>query len=150
MKIKFKSSLHRKYFTEFISGNVENPYASRNEFIAAVFLLSADKFLWKRSASALTGYSVNFDSINLSGISTEGYALFTAQTGCLRRLPKSGARTRRNRGKQAAKGIYRGGADISLNELCDRNLIDDAVLMTVFAGVMLLRNGFVMLNWRSV
>lgn len=127
MKIKFKSSLHRKYFTEFISENVKNPYASRNEFIVAVFLLSADKFLWKHSTSALTGYSINFDSINLSGISTEGYALFTA-----------------------AKGIYRGGADISLNELCDRNLIDDAVLMTVFAGVMLLRNGFVMLNWRSV
>lgn len=126
MKIKFKSSLHRKYFTEFISGNVENPYASRNEFIAAVFLLSADKFLWKRSASALTGYSVNFDSINLSGISTEGYALFTA-----------------------AKGIYRGGVDISLNELCDRNLIDDAVLMTIFAGVMLLRNGIAMLSWRN-
>ena len=89
--------------------------------------MSADKFLWKRSTSALTGYSINFDLINLSGISTEGYALFTA-----------------------AKGIYRGGADISLNELCDRNLIDDAVLMTIFAGVMLLRNGFVMLNWKCV
>ena len=126
MKIKFRNSLHRKLFTEFILENVENPYASRNEVIAAVFLLSADKFLWKRSASALTGYSVNFDSINLSGISTEGYALFTA-----------------------AKGIYRGGADISLNELCDRNLIDDAALMTIFAGVMLLRNGIAMLNWMA-
>ena len=127
MKIKFKSSLHRKYFTEFISENVENPYAGRNEFIAAVFLLSADKFLWNRSVTALTGYSINFDSINLSGISTEGYALFTA-----------------------AKGIYRGGADISLNELCDRNLIDDATLLTIFAGVILLRNGIAVLNWRSV
>lgn len=127
MKIKFKNSLHRKYFTEFISENVENPYASRNEFIAAVFLLSADKFLWKRSATALTGYSVNFDSINLSGISTEGYALF-----------------------KAAKGIYLGNIDISLNELCDRNLIDDATLMTIFTGVILLRNGIVMLNWRCV
>lgn len=127
MKIKFKSSLHRKLFTEFISENVENPYASRNEFIAAVFLLSANKFLWKRSTSALTSYSVNFDSINLSGISTENYALFTA-----------------------AKGIYRGGVDISLNELCDRNLIDDSTLLTIFAGVMLLRNGFVILNWKCV
>lgn len=127
MKIKFKNSLHRKYFMEFISENVENPYASRNEFIAAVFLLSADKFLWKRSASALTGYSINFDSINLSGISTEGYALFTA-----------------------AKGIYRGGVDISLNELCDRSLIDNEVLMTIFAGAMLLRDGVGMLNWKCV
>ena len=79
MKIKFKSALHRKTFMEFITANVKNPYLSRNEYIAAVFLLSADKFLWKRARRALTGYSVNFSSLNLSGISTEGYALFRRQ-----------------------------------------------------------------------
>ena len=89
MKIKFKSAWHRKTFTEFITANVKNPYLSRNEYIAAVFLLSADKFLWKRARRALTGYSVNFSSLNLSGISTEGYALF-----------------------MTAKAIYRGDVDI--------------------------------------
>lgn len=112
MKIKFKSALHRKTFTEFITANVKNPYLSRNEYIAAVFLLSADKFLWKRARRALTGYSVNFSSLNLSGISTEGYALF-----------------------MTAKAIYRGGVDISLHELCDADLIDDSTVMTIFAGV---------------
>lgn len=111
MKIKFKSAWHRKTFTEFITANVKNPYLSRNEYIAAVFLLSADKFLWKRARRALTGYSVNFCSLNLSGISTEGYALF-----------------------MTAKAIYRGDVDISLHELCDANLIDDSTAMTIFAG----------------
>mgnify|MGYP001392018278 CR=1 FL=1 len=124
MKIKFISALHRKTFTEFITANVKNPYLSRNEYIAAVFLLSADKFLWKRARSAFTGYSVNFKSIDITGITTEGYALFTA-----------------------AKEI--GGVDISLHELCDVNLIDDSTVMTIFAGVILFRNGIGLLNWRT-
>ena len=126
MKTKFKSAWHRKTFTEFITANVHNPYSSRNEYVAAVFLLSADKFLWKRSRRALTGYSVNFKSLNLSGISTEGYALFTA-----------------------AKAIYHGGAGISMNELCDVDLIDDSTVATIFAGIMLFRNGVGLLNWRN-
>ena len=126
MKIKFKSAWHRKTFTEYITVNVKNPYLSRNEYIAAVFLLSADKFLWKRARSAFTGYSVNFKSIDITGITTEGYALFTA-----------------------AKAVYHGSADISLNELCDANLIDDSNVMTIFAGVMLFRDGIGLLNWRT-
>ena len=125
MKTKFKSAWHRKTFTEFITANVHNPYSSRNEYVAAVFLLSADKFLWKRARSALTGYSVNFKSLDIMGISTEGYALFTA-----------------------AIAVYHGGADISLNELCDVNLIDNSTVMTIFAGVMLFRDGIGLLNWR--
>ncbi len=97
MKIKFKSAWHRKTFTEFISANVKNPYLSRNEYVAAVFLLSADKFLWEKARSALTRYSVNFKSIDIAGITTEGYALFTA-----------------------AKLIYHGGAGISLMNYATR------------------------------
>ncbi len=46
----------------------------------------------------------------------------------------------------AAKAIYCDGADISLNELCDVNLIDDSTVLTIFAGVMLVRNGVGLLN----
>lgn len=126
MKIKFKSTAHRKTFIDFITTNVKNPYLSRNEYVAAVFLLSADRFLWKKARGALTGYSVNFKSLDIAGISTEGYALFTA-----------------------AKAIYHGSADISINELGDVNLIDDSIAMTIFAGVMLFRNGIGLLNWRA-
>ena len=93
--------------------------------LAAVYLLSSDKFLWKRAQKALTGYSVNFNSLDLSGISTEGYALY-----------------------MAARTIYRGDVDISLSELCDADLIDDSIVMTVLGGVLLLRNGIGMLKWR--
>ena len=124
MKIKFKNSFHRKTFTEFMLENVRNPYSSRYEYLAVVYLLSADKFLWKRSRNALTGYSVNFNNLELCGISTEGYALY-----------------------KAAKSLYTGNSEISLNELGDDELIDHATLFTIFCGVMLLRNGIGMLNW---
>ena len=148
MKIKFKNSFHRKAFTDFVSENIKDPYASRfdstgcrtvspkgaartprqqseTRYIAAVFLLSSDKFLWKRSLNALTGYFINFNDLYITGISTDGYALF-----------------------KAAKMVYKGESDISLNELCDPNLIDYPTVMTIFAGVALLRNGIGMLNWK--
>ena len=125
MKIKFKNASHRKTFTEFISRNVKNPYYSRCEYIAAVFLLSADTFLWKHSRKAVTECSVDFRKIKLSGISTNGYALF-----------------------KAAKSVYSGSTDISFNELCDINLIDEETFHIIFSGAFLLRNGIGLLNWR--
>ncbi len=127
MKIQFKNYIHRKAFTAFISSNVKDPYSSRGEFLAAAFLLSADKLLWIKSQNALTGRSINFDNIILSGISAKGYALF-----------------------KAAKAVYNNGADISLSEMCDPNLIDESTLRTIFSGVLLLRNGYSMLNQRGV
>ena len=126
MRVRFKNYFHRKNFAEYISLKNSDYYSNRSEFIAAVFLLSADKFLWERSKSALTRYSVNFDSINLNGISIEGYALY-----------------------KAARAVYSGDSGISLGELCDWTLIDDPVALTIFAGVMLRRNGIKMLNWRT-
>ena len=102
MKIKFKNSLHRKAFVKYISENISNLYCCRREYIAALFLLSADKLLWERSKSAVVRYSVNFGAIKLNGISTDGYALY-----------------------KAAKTVYSGDSDISLSELCDWALIDD-------------------------
>ena len=124
MKIKFKNSFHRNTFTEFMLENIRNPYTSRYEYIAAVYLLSADRFLWRKTRKNLTGYSVDFEHPDLNGISTEGYALY-----------------------KAAKSLYTGNSEISLNELGDDELIDHATLFTIFCGVMLLRNGIGMLNW---
>ena len=123
--MRFKNHHHRKNFTEFISPKNSNYYSNRSEFIAAVFLLSADKLLWERSKNAIARYAVNFDMIDLNGISTEGYALY-----------------------KAARTVYDGKSDVSLSELCDWTLIDDPTMLTIFAGAMLHRNGIKMLNWK--
>lgn len=124
--VRFKNYFHRRNFTEFVSPKNSNYYSNRSEFIAAVFLLSADKLLWERSKSAIARYAVNFGLIDLSGISTDGYALY-----------------------KAARTVYNGDSDVSLSELCDWTLIDDPTVLTIFAGVMLRRNGIKILNWRT-
>ena len=126
MRVRFKNYYHRKNFAEYISPKNSDYYSNRSEFIAAVFLLSADKLLWERSKSAIARYAVNFDLIDLNGISTEGYALY-----------------------KAARAVYNGDSDISLSELCDWTLIDDPTTLTIFTGVMLLRNGVKMLKRRT-
>lgn len=125
MRVRFKNYFHRKNFMEYVS--LKNPeyYSNRSELIAAVFLLSAEKLLWERSKCAIARYAVNFDLIDLNGISTEGYAFY-----------------------KAAKTVYSGNSDISLSEFCDWTLLDDPTTLTIFDGVMLRRNGVKMLNWR--
>lgn len=125
MRVRFKNYYHRKNFAEYISPKNSDYYSNRSEFIAAVFLLSADKLLWERSKNAIARYAVNFDMIDLNGISTEGYALY-----------------------KAARTVYDGKSDVSLSELCDWTLIDDPTMLTIFAGAMLQRNGIKMLNWK--
>lgn len=124
--MKFKNAMHRKNFTGFVSPKNANYYSNRSEFIAAVFLLSADELLWERSKCAFARYAVNFDSIDLSGISTDGYALY-----------------------KAARTVYNGSADVLLSELCDWSLIDDPTVLTIFSGAMLVRNGIKMLYGRT-
>lgn len=126
MRVRFKNYFHRKNFMEYVSPKNPEYYSNRSELIAAVFLLSADKLLWERSKKAIARYVVNFDLIDLNGISTEGYALY-----------------------KAAKTVYNGNTDISLSEFCDWTLLDDPTTLTIFAGVMLRRNGVKMLNWRN-
>ncbi len=125
MGVKFRNYYHRRNFTEYMSPRNPEYHSLRSELIAAVFLLSADKCLWKRSRSAVNRYAVNFDRIDLNGISTEGYALY-----------------------KAAKMVYNGKSDLYLSEFCDWTLLDDPTTLTIFAGVMLRRNGVKMLNWR--
>lgn len=45
MRVQFKNYFHRRNFMEFIFLKNSNYYSSRSEFVAAVFLLSADKLL---------------------------------------------------------------------------------------------------------
>ncbi|MCM1167270.1 MAG: hypothetical protein NC401_14780 [Ruminococcus sp.] len=124
--MRFKNAMHRRNFTGYISPKNSNYYSCRSEFVAAVFLLSADKLLWERSGCAFARYAVNFDLIDLSGISTDGYALY-----------------------KAARTVYNGSADVLLSELCDWTLIDDPTMLTIFSGVMLVRNGIRMLHGRA-
>lgn len=125
MKAKYKSNFHKKAFTEYVETHITNPYIMRREYIAALFLLSADKNLWQRSQDAVMGCSINLGKINLHDITVGNYALY-----------------------KAAKTIYTGRQEITVGELCDCELIDDSVLCTILNAFIIARNGIGILNRR--
>ena len=69
--MKYRGKAHEKIFTSFLRGNQQATKTQK----AVVYLLSADNQLWMRSKEAIKQNEVDFEKINLSGISIAGYTL---------------------------------------------------------------------------
>ena len=91
----FADSDHEKFFRNFI----ENNPIGGSRFYAAVFLLSAEFDLRKRSEAAIVNGAVDFEKINLKGISADGYTIY-----------------------KAAKTVYTENPEITSVELFDKEL----------------------------
>ena len=115
----FADSDHKNFFAEFIKNN---PYGG-GRFYAAVFLLSADFNLRKRSENAVTNGTVDFGKIDLKGISADGYTLY-----------------------KAAKTVYTQNPEITSEELFDNELVDDLILYIIFNGFLIAENGIKILE----
>lgn len=115
----FADSDHEKYFKNFI----ENNPIGGSRFYAAVFLLSADFNLRKRSEIAIINGIVDFRKINLKGISADGYTIY-----------------------KAAKTVYTQNPEITAAELFDKELADDLILYIIFNGFLVAENGIKILE----
>ncbi|MDE6132741.1 MAG: hypothetical protein K2G04_05145 [Oscillospiraceae bacterium] len=115
----FADSDHKNFFAEFIKNN---PYSGGRSY-AAVFLLSADFNLRKRSEAAIINSTVDFRKIDLKGISSDGYTLY-----------------------KAAKTVYTQNPEITLEELFDKDLADDLILYIIFNGFLIAENGIKILE----
>lgn len=115
----FADSDHKNFFAEFIKNT---PYGG-SRFYAAVFLLSADFNLQKRSENAVSNGTVDFGKINLKGISADGYTLY-----------------------KAAKTVYTQNPGITSDELFDNELVDDLILYIIFNGFLIAENGIKILE----
>ena len=107
------------FFAEFIKNN---PFGG-SKFYAAVFLLSADFNLRKRSENAVSSGAVDFGKIDLKGISADGYTLY-----------------------KAAKTVYTQNPEITSEELFDNELVDDLILYIIFNGFLIAENGIKILE----
>lgn len=110
----FADSDHEKYFKNFI----ENNPIGGSRFYAAVFLLSADFNLRKRSEAAIINSTVDFRKIELKGISSDGYTIY-----------------------KAAKTIYTSNPEITSSELFDKELANDLILYIIFNAFLIAENG---------
>lgn len=115
----FADSDHKNFFAEFIKNT---PYGG-SRFYAAVFLLSAEFDLRRRSETAVINGTVDFWKIDLKGISADDYTLF-----------------------KAAKTVYTQNPEITSEELFDNELVDDLILYIIFNGFLIAENGIKILE----
>lgn len=73
--MRFRNIKHANVCKKYIT---KNPYRLDNRFIAAVYLLSANKETWARSRNGITKDRIDFSQIPKSGLSTYQYAIVSA------------------------------------------------------------------------
>lgn len=85
---------------------------------AAVYLLSADSFLWGRAFPAVDSDIIRFQKIRIHGVDLDGYVLF-----------------------HTAKDLYKGTCHISLSELIDPELVSEDTFRLVISAFLIRRYG---------
>lgn len=85
---------------------------------AAVFLLTADPFLWSKARLAVAPGKIDFPAIHIHGVDLDGYVLF-----------------------HTAKDLYAGTKHISLSELTDPELVSDEAFRLIVTAFLIRRYG---------
>lgn len=89
-----------------------------NAMCAAVYLLSADRFLWGKSVGAIEPDRIRFQEIQIHGVDLDGYVLF-----------------------HTARDLYEGTCRISLSELVDPELVSEDAFRLVLSAFLIRRYG---------
>lgn len=105
---------HQERFDSLLDGT-SNP-ADTDVLYAALYLLSADRFLWGKSVPAVKQDAIRFKEIRIYGVDLGGYVLF-----------------------HTAKDLYQGTKHISLSELTDHELVSDEVFRLVINAFLIRR-----------
>ena len=85
---------------------------------SAVYLLSADAFLWSKARLAVSVGAIDFPAIRIHGVDLDGYVLF-----------------------HTAKDLHTGTKHISLSELTDAELVSDETFRLIVTAFLIRRYG---------
>lgn len=118
MKFKFRDGEHKKRFQKWQKESSHPLLYKDNGFGAAIYLFSADAFVWEQAKEWIKEESISYEKICIHGVDLEGYALFCA-----------------------AKEILGGSIRLSLSELGDRELISDSLFNVLLNGILISRHG---------
>ena len=112
----YRNTIHQKIFEEQIH---RNPCKCPNEYLAALYLLTADKEVWDASRSGIDRKVIDFTKIRHKDFTTYRYAVFII-----------------------AKDIYICETHITLKELCDSYLIPDRLFKLIITAIYIGRFGY--------
>ena len=114
----FRSGQHKKRFREICGNGDYVSLCADHGRAAALFLLSADTFLWDRAKTCITKDGIRYKEMAVHGIEPDGYALLCA-----------------------AKEMCGGRPGLSLSELGNPELISDRLLQVILSGILISRHG---------
>lgn len=118
----FRDAAHKRRFHSLRSQQTVSA-ADSQPLMSALFLLSADDFLWQRSRNAIHAGRIDFPAINIRGISTASYAVY-----------------------QTARDLYQGTRHITLSDLTDPEMVDDRLLRLLINSFLVRRHGLAALG----
>ena len=119
----FLNEIHRSRFYS-VCRLQDVSIKDRNSFyLATLFLLTADDKLWSVAKDHVYLDSFEFKKMQLSGINTEGYALY-----------------------QTARTICMGREYIKLDEIADKTLIGDRAFKAIINAILISKYGLLVLN----
>ena len=119
-----KNKTHQRIFEEQVNGN---PCKCSNEYLAALYLLTADRELWNSAKRVIGRKEIDFSTIRPIEFTTISYTVFVV-----------------------AKDIYNGETHITLKDICDRYLISDKLFELFVAAIHICRLGYSYLGIKKV
>lgn len=114
----FKNEIHRKIFEKQIRLYQKQGYLLSNRFAAALFLLTADKFLWNKSKYHIKPNQINFTEIDIKGIEPDAYVLF-----------------------KYAKDLTFKTTKVSASELADKIITKESIFKVITGSMIISRYG---------
>ena len=112
----YKNKTHQKIFEEQVNGN---PCKCPNEYLAALYLLTANRELWNAAKRVIGRKEINFSTIHPKEFTMNGYTVFIV-----------------------AKDIYDGDTHITLKDICDRYLVPDKLFDLFLTAIQICRLGY--------
>lgn len=119
----YRGKSHRRLFKEELRKVKNHDRILYPELIAGLYLLTADNSLWSRARREYSFESVNFDGIDLKGISTTGY------TFC-----------------KLAQGFIEGSNHLEIPELADSSIIYGNTSRVINQAINISRDGLDLKN----
>jgi hypothetical protein len=109
----YKGKMHRKVFEDQVK---RNPCKSSDAYWAAVYLLCADKELWRCAQYIVYKKRINFSALRHKGLGENAYALF-----------------------KTAQDIFTGTTHLPFRDLCNPYVVSDKVFDLIMTALRIAR-----------
>ncbi len=114
----FRGKSHKKAFENIINKYEKQRYKLSNRFTAALFLITADNFLWKQTKRFVRPNLIDLSKANIRGIDSDGYLLY-----------------------KAAKDMMFKTSKVTASELADKSFASEKCFKVIITAIIIARYG---------